>query len=238
MRPSRSIPAAAIVIAAVLPLATVTLGPGRSPTALLLAQATAARSIRVRETAGIRRTEYPVNARLSFAKAALKDAASIRLMTNGTEIATQVAAASAWEDGSVQALELDFNASLDPGEDRRYELQFGDGVVAAVKPARGLTVEELADAIQVGNVRFARSGSPLIASAAYRGEGIGPGANGITVTDAAGQRHDLTTATLAAMTVVKPGPFLVALRYTAMVPIDAGYSVPTELQIEMPNSKT
>ena len=115
----------------------------------------------------------------------------------------------------MQALDVDFNASLDPLEERRYELQFGAGITAAVKPARGLTVEETPDAIQVGNVRFSKSGAPLVASAAYRGEGIGPGANGITVTDSRGQRRDLTMATQAFMTVVKPGPLAVMLRYAA-----------------------
>ena len=40
------------------------------------------------------------------------------------------------------------------------------------------------------------------------------------------------------MTVIKPGPLVVELRYTAMLPLDAGYSVPIDLRIEMPNSKT
>jgi hypothetical protein len=209
-------------------------GPARR----LAAQAPAVRSFRVRETIGIRRTEYPVNARLTFEKASLKDPASTRLVANGAEIAAQVSVSSSWDDGSVQGLDVDFNASLDPAEERRYELQFGDGVTATVKPSRGLVVEETDAAVQVGSVRFSKSGAPLIASAAYRGEGIAPGSNGITVTDTAGQRHDLSTATQPMLTLVKPGPLAVALRYTAMLPLDAGYNVPIDLRIEMPSSKT
>jgi hypothetical protein len=211
------------VIAAVLPLT---------------AQSPGVRVFHVRETAGIRRTEYPVNARVPFARAVLKDPAQTRLMSNGAELPAQIAASSSWDDGSVQALAIDFNASLDPAEERRFELQFGEGVTAAAKPARGLTVEERDDAIQVGEVRFSKTGAPLVASTNYRGEGIGPGANGITITDAAGQRHDLSMATEPSLTVVRPGPLMVVLRYTASLPLDAGYRVPIDLGIEMPNSKT
>jgi hypothetical protein len=223
--------AVVLLIAALLPLAVGVVPP-------LSAQAPGARSFRVRETIGIRRSEYPVNVRLNFARAVLKDAANARLMTNGAEVAAQIAAVTSWDDGSVQALDVDFNASLDPVEERRYEVQYGDGVTAAAKPARGLSIEESEGAIQVGNVRFSKNGAPLIASATYRGEGIGTGANGITITDAAGQRHDLTMAAQPSLTVVKPGPLVVVLRYTASVPLDAGYSVPVELMIEMPSSKT
>lgn len=192
----------------------------------------------MRETIGIRRSEYPIDVRLNFAKGVLRDAANARLLTNGAEVAAQIAASSSWDDGSVQALDVDFNASLDPTEERRYEVQFGDGVTTAIKPSRGLTIEEREDGIQVGNVRFAKGGAPLIASATYRGEGIGTGANGIIITDAAGQRHDLTMAVQPNLTVLKPGPLLVVLRFTASLPLDAGYSVPIELMVEMPSSKT
>ncbi len=50
------------------------------------------------------------------------------MMTNSAEVAAQFTARASWEDGSVQTLDVDFNASLDPEEDRRYELQFGPSV--------------------------------------------------------------------------------------------------------------
>jgi hypothetical protein len=201
-------------------------------------QAHATRSFRVRETMGIRRTEYPVNARFTFVKGALSDPAQTRLAVNGVDVAAQVTAATRWDDRSVQVLDVDFNASLDPEEERRYELQFGEGVAATTNPVRGLTVEDLPAAFQVGNVRFSKSGTPLMASVTYRGEGIGAGPNGVTLTDATGQRHDLTNAIAPDMTIVKPGPLYVVLRYTATVPLDPAYSVPVEVMIEMPNSKS
>jgi hypothetical protein len=187
---------------------------------------------------GIRRTAYPVSVTFQLPKGALSDAAHARVMTNGAEEPAQLTARAAWDDGSVQTLDADFNVSIGPEEDRRYELEFGSGVTAGAPPARGLTVEDRPDSIVVGKLTFTKSGSPLLASASYRGEGIGTGANGLTVTDGSGRRHDLSSAQGARLEVVKPGPLLVVLRYTATIPIDAGASVPVELLMEMPNSKT
>lgn len=196
------------------------------------------RVFRVRETAGIRRTEYPVSVSVQIPKGALTDLAHARVMNNSAEVPVQLAARQSWDDGSVQTLDIDFNASLDPEEDRRYELQFGASVVSAATPARGLTVVEQPTAIVVGNLTFSKSGSPFLASASYRGEGIGSGQNGLTITDTNGRRYDLSKAQGATLEVVKPGPLLVVLRYTAALALDATTSVPVELQIELPNSKT
>jgi hypothetical protein len=202
------------------------------------AQAPAARTFRVRETAGIRRTEYPITARITLPRGAIKTAGEARLMSNDMEVVAQFTTASSWEDGSVQALDVDFNSTLDPEEERRYVLQYGAGVTAAAKPARGLTAEDQPDAVQVGSVRFSKSGSPLIASATYGGERIAQGGNGLAVTDSKGQRHDLSSAQNPRLEIVRPGPVTVGLRYTAAVPIEPAYSVPVEILIEMPNSKS
>lgn len=207
-------------------------------TGVLAQPSPATRVFHVRETAGIRRTEYPVTARVPLPRGALRDAGQARILTNGAEVPAQYSAASTWDDGSVQAVEIDFNASMNPEEDRRYELQYGAGVTAAPVTARGLSVVDQPDAIVVGNLRFSKSGSPLLASAAYRGEGIGQGANGLTVTDGSGRRHDLSKAQGQRLEVLKSGPLLVALRYTASLMLDETASVPVELLLEMPNSKT
>jgi hypothetical protein len=204
----------------------------------LLAQAISSRVFHVRETAGIRRTEYPVSLSVQLPRGALRDAAHARVTTGGAEVAAQFTAASAWEDGSIQTLDIDLNASLDPEQDRRYELQYGEGIASSAAPARGLTVDERADAIVVGNLTFSRSGTPLLAAATYRGDGIATGANGVTITDSTGVRHDLTSAQNQRLEVVKRGPLLVALRFTASIPLNDATSVPIELLLEMPNSKT
>lgn len=201
-------------------------------------QAPATRVFHVRETIGIRRTEYPVSVSFQLAKGALSDVSHARVLTNSAEVAAQFTAIASWDDGSVQTLDADFNASLDPEEDRRFELQFGPAVTAAVKPARGLTVEDQPDAIIVGNLKFQKNGSPLLASATYRGEGIGAGANGLTLTDTNGRRHDLSKAQGGRLEVVKAGPLLVVLKYRVAIQLDDTTSVPVELLLEMPNSKT
>ncbi len=202
------------------------------------AQQPTIRIFRVRETAGIRRTEYPVSVSVQIPKGALTDVSHARVMNNSAEVPVQFTARATWDDGSVQTLDIDFNASLDPEEDRRYELQFGAAVTSTAKPARGLTLEDQATAITVGNLTFSKSGSPLLASASYRGEGIGKGQNGLTITDANVRRHDLSKAQGANLDVVKGGPLLVVLRYTASIAIDDTTSIPIELVMEMPNSKT
>src|SRR3954451_10357171 len=109
------------------------------------AQAPASRAFRVRETAGIRRTEYPITARITLPRGALKNVGEARLLSNEMEVVAQFTAASSWDDGSVQAVDVDFNATLDPEEERRYVLQYGTGVAATAKPARRLTAEHLPD---------------------------------------------------------------------------------------------
>lgn len=203
-----------------------------------VAQPVGSRVFHVRETVGIRRTEYPVTVSFQLPKAALADTAHARIMTNSAEVPAQFTARSAWDDGSVQTLEADFNASLDPEEDRRYELQFGPTVSAAATPAHGLSVSEQGDTVSVGNLTFSKRGAPLLASVTYRGQGIGTGANGLTLTDTNGRRYDLSRAQGASLEVVKPGPLVVLLKYTATIPIDETTSVPVELLMEMPSSKT
>ncbi|MEQ1729070.1 MAG: hypothetical protein ABL982_11890 [Vicinamibacterales bacterium] len=202
------------------------------------AQQPTVRIFRVRETAGIRRTEYPVSVSMQIPKGAVTDVSHARVMNNSAEVPVQFTARASWDDGSVQTLDIDFNASLDPEEDRRYELQFGPSVTSTAKPSRGLTLDDQPTAIVVGNLTFSKSGSPLLASASYRGEGIGKGQNGLTITDANGRRHDLSKAQGANLEVVKGGPLLVVLRYTASIAIDDTTSIPVELVMEMPNSKT
>jgi hypothetical protein len=213
---------------------------GAAATVAALAQtpAPATRTFSVRETMGIRRTEYPVTAKVMLAKGALADPSHARVTLNDAEVPAQFTAATTWDDGSVQTLEVDLNATLEPEEARRYTLQYGADVAAAARPARPIAVQDAGDAVQIGNVKFAKSGSPLIASATFRGEGIAPGSNGVVVTDANGQRHDLASAAGAKMEIVKRGPLVGALHYTAALPIDANYSVPVDVRIEMPVSKT
>jgi hypothetical protein len=191
----------------------------------------------VKETAGIRRTEYPVGTRVTLPKGALADETHVRLQNGDTEVAGQYQPATRWDDGSVRELDVDFNLSLGAGESRAIRLEYGPAVTSAVKPRGGLAVTESDSRVQVGNIAFGKTGWPLLASVAYRGEVIASGPNGLTLTDAGGARHEFGSAHDVAMEVVKRGPLLVVVRYTARVPV-GGADVPVTLTCEMPNSKS
>jgi hypothetical protein len=193
--------------------------------------------VRVSEVGGIRRTQFPVTARIPFPRGVFRDPANIRLLSNQTEVPGQAIAETRWPDGSVQFLSLDFNVTIGPNESQTYSLQYGEGVKSEAT-ARGLTVAEEADAIQVGNIRFNKSGSPLIASVKYRDEAIGMGANGLSVKEASGAVHDLTTAENVKAEIVKRGPLVVALKYSGSIRLDKDAKAPFSLTVEMPNSKS
>ena len=193
--------------------------------------------IHVEETAGIRRTGFPVGARLSFAKGVLHSERTVRLVQNGKEVPAQYSLESQWPDGSVEWLNVDFSVSAAPSERLDYQLEYGEQISSLEAP-KGLAVEANGDFIQSGSIRFSRGGSPLMLSVKYRGEEIGTGANGLFVTDETGKRFDITSAPEIRTEVLKTGPLLAAVRYSGYMSIDSGYQVPFALLVEMPNSKT
>jgi hypothetical protein len=194
-------------------------------------------NVYVKESAGIRRTAYPVNARVPLPQGALADSANTRLVNGEMETPAQIAAESRWRDGSIHWLAVDFNASIGPMESQTYRLEYGGDVKAAAS-VRGLTVTENANAIEVGRVRFNKSGAPLLASVKFRGEDIGRGANGLVVRDAAGKEHDLTDGEGLQAEVVKRGPLYVVIRYSGAIVVDGSYRAPFVMTVEMPNSKS
>src|SRR5271169_3611445 len=107
----------------------------------------------VKETAGIRRMGFPVNARVPFPKGALANAADARLMSGDAEVSAQFSPESQWPDNSIQWLDVDFNASLAPSELHTYRVEYGSGVKPSSTP-RGLTITQDVGTIQVGQVKF------------------------------------------------------------------------------------
>lgn len=190
----------------------------------LRAQANKSIDIRVKEAAGIRRTTYPTGARIRFASGALADAAHVRLLSKGSEVPAQVAAESTWPDGSVQWLWVDFNVSLGPFEEAAYQLEYG-GTVKSEVTARGLTVTEEADGIQIGNVRLSLTGAPLLRSVKYRQENIGQGPNGFAIVDTAGITHDAAAGENTRVEIVKRGPLLALVRYSGEWRLSSTYAV-------------
>src|SRR5262245_9031726 len=215
--------------AALLSLAAATVVTAQAPPSSI--------PLHVSEVGGIRRTQFPVTARIPFPRGVLRDPANVKLLSNQTEVPEQAMAETRWPDGSVQWLSLDLNVTIGPNESQTYSLQYGDGVKSEAA-ARGLTVTEDADAIQVGSIRFNKSGSPLIASVKYRDEAIGSGANGLTVKEASETIHDLTTAENVKAEILKRGPLVVAVNYSGSLRLDKDMKAPFSLTVEMPNSKS
>ena len=194
-------------------------------------------NVYVKEDAGIRRTAYPVGVRVPFPKGSLTDPGRVRLLNGGMEMPAQVAVDGKWPDGSVQWLSVDFNASIGPMESQTLTLEYGAGVKPGID-LRGLTVTENGDSIEVGRVRFNKSGTPLVASVNYRSEEIGRGTNGLVVTDSSGRDYDLTNAAGLRVEVAKRGPLYVSIRYSGTIAVEGGYSAPFVVTAEMPNSKS
>ena len=193
--------------------------------------------LHVSEVGGIRRTQFPVTARVPFPRGVLRDPANVKLFNNQTEVPEQATVETRWPDGSVQWLSLDLNVTIGPNESQTYSLQYGEGVKSEAT-VRGLSVAEEADAIQVGAMRFNKSGSPLVASVKYRDEVIGMGSNGLSVKEASGAAHDLTTAENVRAEIVKRGPLVVVVKYSGMIHLDKDARAPFSLTVEMPNSKS
>ena len=202
------------------------------------AQTTQSVSLHVAETTGIRRTRYPVNARVPFPQGALAAADQARLLIEGEEIPAQLSAGSRWPGGSVQWLRVDFNVSIGPEEARSYRVEYGPSVSAGAELGRGLALVENADAVQVGRVRFSKTAAPLVVSVTYRGEVIAPGQNGFAVEDRDGTAYELGGDTGVTFDVVRGGPLYVELRYSGRVALGDGVEVSFEVRVEMPNSKS
>lgn len=198
-----------------------------------------AQTITVRESAGIRRTQFPVTAQIPIAKGALAEPDRARLRSGDTDTPVQFSAGARWEDGSVRTLKVIFNVSVGPGERQSYQLQYGEGVVAA-PPPRGLAVDRKADAggIVVGNLTLSEKAGSLVASANYRSEFIGSGANGLSVVDSAGRRHAAGTAGPTAIEIDERGPLLVSVRYDYVIAMGPEDRVSARVTLDAPSSKS
>jgi hypothetical protein len=122
-------------------------------------------------------------------------------------------------------------------ESATFQLEVGEGVKSEAA-ARGLTVVETPDAIQVGNVKFNKNATPLIASVNYRQEDVGPGPNGFVITDTSGESYDMSKAEGVQAEIRKRGPLFVAIHYTGTLQLGGNARVPFTIDLEMPNSKT
>jgi len=194
--------------------------------------------VTVEEPAGIRRTSFPARLRTEVPEGRLEYVSQLRLMNGNAEVAAQGTAWSTWSDGSVRELDIDFNISLAPFEERVLELRYGSDVSAGTSGGRGLVPMQDDGGVTAGRVRLNRVGSPLLTSVAYREELIGLGRNGITVVERSGIRRDSREIRWEPLQVLKSGPIAVLVRYRGQLSLSGGSSAAITLDVEMPNSKS
>jgi len=216
------------LLAAMLALPAVGVGADPLPSNAL--------SVVVRETAGIRRGNFPALGQAQLARGALHDVSNLRLLLSDKEVPVQATAVSRWPDGSIRQVEINFNASIGPLGELRYRLEIGGTVRAQPVVNERLEVIESTDGLQVGKLRFARQPAALLQSVAFGREIAGDGMNAISVTDAGGATYLLDGD--VAIEIVKPGPLAVQIRYGGALRLPGDYVVPFTITIDVPNTKS
>lgn len=195
-------------------------------------------TVSVEETAGIRRTAFPAGVRLDVPEGRLEYVSQLRLLDGSDDVAYQGTAWSRWADGSIRELDIDFNFSIRPFEERSLELRYGPDVTGGTPAGRGLSATEDERSLEFGPVRLNKGGSTLVASVAYRDEVIGTGRNGLTVVERSGIRRDPREIRWQSVELVKAGPLRVLARYRGTLALSGGTVAEITLDAEMPNSKS
>jgi len=105
-----------------------------------------------RETAGVRRSDWPLTINVPLPRGVLRQGQPLTVTQSGKPLPSQSSVLAAWPDGSVRWAEVDSRVSLRPGEEASL------AVVAAAPPSnrRPLRIEETKKAIAVdtGAIRF------------------------------------------------------------------------------------
>jgi len=192
--------------------------------------------VSVRETAGIRRGNFPTHAQVQLAQGALRDISNLRLLLDDQEVPVQASPGSRWPDGSLRQIELHFNTTIGPLAERQYRMEIGGAVRARPVSSERLEVIESTDGLQIGKVRFAREPAALLQSVAFGREIVGDGLNAMSVTDMSGATHLLGGDVV--IEVVKAGPLAAQVRYTGKVQLADDYAVPFTITLDVPNTKS
>jgi hypothetical protein len=195
-------------------------------------------TVTVTETAGIRRTAFPTTARFEVPRGRAEYVSQFRLGEGSDVVPSQATAWSHWDDGSIRDVEVDFNLSIGPLEDRRLELSYGTDVTGQVPSGRGLSVSEGGRSIEVGPVQVNKGGYTLVAGVAYRDQIIAAGRNGLTIVERSGIRRDPREISWRSVELRKSGPLRVLLRYEGTLPLSGGSEAELTLDVDMPNSKS
>ncbi len=153
-------------------------------------------TLTLREHGGVARPAWPVTSGVPLPRGAVKDVGKLTLKdAAGKAVSCQADAVVRWPDGSVKWVELNFQADLAAGAERKYAL--GEGAPTA--PARAVKVTDGAEAVTVdtGAVSFTvpRKKGRIIGEVRVGGKLVLTG-GGMTIIGAKGVQKDVAFSTL------------------------------------------
>lgn len=113
-------------------------------------------ALKVSETAGITRREYPLTRGVPLPQGAVLQASHLSLQdAQGRDVPVQLRVLGRWPDSSAKWVLLDFQANVEAGQEAVYTLHYTEGQKAAAS-VRGVEIAERADRFEVctGPLRF------------------------------------------------------------------------------------
>jgi hypothetical protein len=198
------------------------------------------RSLRVSETAGLRRYGYPVHVALP------PDEGPYRLIRDGRPVPAQFRCVEAGPDGG-PGLSLDFIASPGPFESQDYTVESGTAVEPGPEPTRGLSVDRVDGVFRIDNgsvlrVEIADDLRGFLRSFGNAGlQFLDDRPGGLLVKARGGQVLRLGgpdgSGAMAKAVIERQGPLAVALAFDVPLEID-GKSVPSRIRMTVPSSKS
>lgn len=199
----------------------------------LVAHAAEVALLEATETAGIRRRNDVVSARLVFPKPLPRET-KFCLRQDGKTVDCQFRPVKT-DHQQVKAVDLDFIAHFQPLESRQYEVRYGENIAPGKEPAAGLQLVETGTDFRISNrdllqwtvrkdlrslFRFSRK--PDV-------EFVKPGGAGLAFQTRGGERHELSEKKPSRSQVLRQGPLACAIQFDyANWPIGASSSVVME----------
>lgn len=199
----------------------------------------------VTETAGIRRSSYPVSTVLTLAEP-VKDVDHMRLVEKGKPVAAQFRPSGTGADG-IKAVVLDFNANHAPLENREYVVEYGPDVKPGPAPKGGLKVEAGKDSIRVihSGLTFdvPNNLAGLLGSVQQKKDDfLRAGSAGLMLRPKDGEARRVTMqargATKDQGPVVKSGPVAATLRFEGSEKLPGDAVAASVVELDFPGSKS
>ena len=173
-------------------------------------------SVEVSETAGVRRTSFPVSVAVRSQHVPLSPG-NVQVLLDGTPLAIQVdAAPSEYQRGTYL---VDFHATFVPFESRHFRIRFGDGIQGSPLPEHGHVLQETDGHFLIVNApyltwKIPRNLSGLLTSMNFPPyEHIRKGGAGLYLVDRTGSRIPVGGEGVHAV-VLRRGPSVIHLRFS------------------------